>query len=123
MNALKSRILFIGLVGAAVACAHWEPETRPVPEVVADHPDKIMITRPDHSQVIIVEPVMEDSVVSGMRGTPRGQVDRDSVVTVPLDDVALLHRWEGGPAWTVYAVLIGAVVGLVYATGKQAGAF
>ena len=97
---IPSRSLrLFGLLCLVSGCAHWEPDTRPVPEVVAENPDKIMITRRDHSTVIVVEPSITDSLVSGLRGTPRGRVDRDSTVTVPLADVALLFAISGADTW------------------------
>lgn len=107
---MRQKCLFVCILAVGSGCAHWEPETRPVPEVVAENPDKIMIVRRDHSTVIVVQPSVTDSLVTGLLGTPRGRVDRDSTVAVPLADVALFYKWDPGSTALAYGVGIGAAV-------------
>ena len=103
---MLQRAMLICTLAVGIGCAHWRPETRPVPEVVAEDPERIMITRRDHSTVILVEPTVTDSMLSGLRGTPRGKVDRDSTLVVPIADVALLSTWDPGSTTLAYGAAI-----------------
>ena len=107
--------LFGYILIVATGCAHWEADTRPVPEVVSEDPNKIMITRHDSSTVILVEPTVLDSQVTGLRGTVRGRVDKDSTVAIPLNDVAHLYRWD--PGSTTLAYVLGIGVAVLFVTG------
>lgn len=104
------RLVVAALLAATTACAHWEPDQRPVPEVVAGEPDKVRITRHDGSEVIVVAPVVHRDRVEGMLGTPRGKVDRDSTVSVPVADIDSLYRWDPGDTAVAYGALVGFTV-------------
>ncbi len=105
------------------ACAHWEAQTRPIPDIVGAQPTQLMVTRHDSSTVILVDPVIVDSSVVGIFRTPRGKVRSDSTVHIPLSDIAAAATWDPGSPVVFKAVplgVLGLLVGLVvvcFATG------
>ena len=112
------------LIAVGAGCARWVPDTRPVPEVVAENPERIMITRRDSSTVIVFEPSLTDSMVVGQRVTPRGKVDLDSTLAVPLSNVAHISTWNHGNTNLAYgvglawiAMFIGGTIAVVTGVG------
>jgi len=108
--------LLLCVVVLTGGCAQWRAETGPVPEILAAGPDKVRIVRRNSSEVIVVRPEMADSAITGLLGHPRGGIDADSTVTVPLSEVALIFSWDPGSSALAYGVGIGAaalVVGFV----------
>ena len=122
---IRLRVLSLyGLMASGAGCAHWVPDARPVPEVVAENPERIMITRRDSSTVIVLEPSLTDTLVVGQRVTPRGKVERDSTVAVPLSDVAHISTWNHGNTNLAYgvgiawiAMIIGGTVAIATGVG------
>jgi Ni,Fe-hydrogenase maturation factor len=105
------------------ACAHWQAQTQPTPDIVGTQPKQLLVTRRDSSTVILVDPVVVDSNLVGIYRTPRGKVRSDSTVHVPLSDIISAATWDPGSPVVFKAVplgVLGLLVGFVvvcFATG------
>ena len=108
------RARLVCLLLLVAACAHWEAQTRPLPEVVSAQPEQLLVTRHDSSTVILVDPVIVDSSLSGFLRTQRGKVRRDSTVHVPFSDIASAATWDPGSPGLFWGAL-GGVLGLMAA--------
>jgi len=108
------RARLVGLLLLVAGCAHWEAQTRSIPETVSAHPEQLLVTRHDSSTVILVDPAIVDSSLSGFLRTPRGKVRRDSTVHVPFSDIASAATWDPGNPGLFWGAL-GGVLGLLAA--------
>ncbi len=108
------RSLLACFLSLQVACAQWETQTRPIPELLDAHPRQLLVTRRDSSTVILIDPVVTDSSLVGAYRTPRGKVRRDSTVHVPLSDIASAATWNPGSSALFWAVPVG-LLGLLVA--------
>jgi hypothetical protein len=96
-RALHRLTTLFAMVLWATGCTRWQPETRPVPELLAgDSIDALRVTRGDSRRLVLYQPVLigdsiagsrsarrEDGVMAPARGPPVG----DRRLVVPLRDV------------------------------------
>lgn len=94
--------LILVVVSICVGCAHWQRETDAPAAVLGQNPSRILVTRKDSSQTVIVEPFLHDSTIVGLRGSIRGRVYPNDTLFVPLADVDAIATWYGGFEPLVY---------------------
>ena len=117
----NTRLVCLLLLTAA--CAHWEAQTRPIPEVVAAQPEQLLVTRHDGSTLILVDPVVVDSSLVGSLRTPRGKARRDITIQISFSQIASVATWDPGSPTVFKGVgfgVLGAVAGamiICFATG------
>jgi hypothetical protein len=99
------RARWLGLVasGSLVlvqACTTWKATMAPLPEVVADHPDRIRVTRRDSGRIEVKRPAV---TADTLRGT-----HDDRPVAIPVADI--LRVEARGASGTRYGILGAALI-------------
>ncbi len=76
-----SLVWLMGLASLIVApaCTTWKATMAPLPEVVADHPDRIRVTRRDSGRIEVKRPVVTADTLRGTRD--------DRPVAIPVDEI------------------------------------
>lgn len=119
---MYSRTLWIlAIASISAGCAHWQRESGTPAAILEDHPDRILVTRTDSSQMVIVEPTLRDSVIVGLRGSIRGKTYRNDTLFVPLADVEAVATWYGGFEPLVYVGFVALPLVILFAGLKSAG--
>lgn len=97
------------------ACAHWQRQPSPS-AALQKHPDRILVTAQDSSQIVIVDPVLYDSTIAGLRGSIRGRTYLNDTVVVALSEIETIDTWYGGFEPLALVGLL-AIIGVVFLTG------
>lgn len=97
-------------------CAHWQTEAASPEEILADEPERIMVTTKDGSTVFLAAPTHTGDTISGRALSARGKVDSTTRVTVPLDHVSSIATWYPGEKGIAYGFGI-ALIGLFIGSG------
>lgn len=107
---VRSSRLFVGAFLLMVACNSWQANTMPLPEVIADHGDRIRVTRRDVGQVEVRQPTIVRDTLRGLRaGT-------DAPVAIPVADILRVESrgLDGGrTTWLIAGILAVATTALI----------
>jgi hypothetical protein len=102
--------LFGGGFLLMAACNSWQATTMPLPEVIADHGDRIRVTQRDVGQIEIREPVIVRDTLRGLRART------DAPVAIPVADILRVESrgLDGGrTTWLIAGILAVATTALV----------
>lgn len=95
-----SGLVASGLLVLAQACTTWKATMAPLPEVVADHPDRIRVTQRDSGRIEVKRPVV---AADTLRGT-----HQDRPVAIPVDEI--LRVEARGASGARYGILAGVLI-------------
>lgn len=107
---VRSSRLFAGGFLLMAACTSWQATTMPLPEVIADHGDRIRVTQRDVGQIEVREPLIVRDTLRGLRART------DAPVAIPVADILRIETRgsdAGKTTWLIAGILAVATTALI----------